>query len=1353
MLNKIYEIKLSSISIGGNYCKNFEVVFEEPYCSSIKCEYNAAKKVIVISVPPDCADSCIYANIKCLDTSDCTFCPDTERIKICPCTVDGDCQDCETCVNGLCVTQCKEGEFCKEDICIECDDENPCPDGKVCNNGVCECPPSKPFVNEAGECVECIEGTVEDCKICKNGVWVDKECKEGVCDPDTDGCVDCLKSGDCDLDNECCVDKDCECCPGYERNLVTGECDLKPECEKDSDCPECEICTDEGCVPVVCPEGFICVGGDCLPECDCTVGGCPSEGSSCTPHPSIVGKCYCLDCTGVPCDECNDTYGCGCTDGENCLPDGSCDLQNLNLEWKFEQGELGSPNGSALALALSSTVITPLDQVFNNGTNSTYRNYEFTVQISGNNNGQWYYTNGVTTQPLTSTGNTVSVTLEGLQQNLGLFALKFIDNDPCERTITIPFTPNTNLSNPLQAETNGWVALTPDNSGGCNAYTGATQGQWSLCVSEITDFVINPSSLVITTTDTIDINLAPQVGSCSKATITGCGIANGTVEVVCKGVSQTVEIPTFEVDQLCCDPYDPTCTSTGEPCDEYVPVNLPIKILPLFGTNGSGTSSEAVAIVDALELFNTGVFNINTVFNIASKMCWSSEGNPDSDSQEVVTEGNSFGIGFSNPYEYKFDYEVGTCILLGYACDIISGCNKYQGKECIDACDDFEVGFVSTNVDGEYYMIPSNFGYVTGNEEWKLDAFTNPNATSPNLTSTITPATATLPQIIGGTTPGVGFTVLQYFVDVLRVSIDSKIKKLVGTITISDCEAEGTLFRSLRGCTNPLSCNYNPDADLDDGSCENLTADVSYDCNGGGLQVSAFLNGVPETAVTIKKNTTVLSVGDKLVEGSHVLTIEYGSCSTTNLLRVDCCNSSTLNISGVSTVCDNTLGGSNVVFTVGGGVANYDTYLLKDGVEVDSQLDQSAGSVTLTTASVITEEEDYTIRVVDQNDCEFTFNFTFLCCTAPATSGVYFDDGAGANPSATTSSLNALTLMNNKFPASASVSVCSLPTFDMFLQSNSNILDGKTVSIVTSGSVSAVHNGTAISQNSTTSVVLDNSLPFTFSFPDTSSGSSNVTITYCNTDYNFTFVHDCSSSAITTNEFFTLTSNVTDLDSSIDLIEVDSSNSTVKSVNNFTTSTLNYGDIAFVNDVLYGIDGSNIYSISNTSETLLHTISFSAIYSGLVGVPGQNKLIVIGFRTPDCIVGVYDIGLNTYTQIDSIPNLTGGYDAVVDGTNLFITGRVTGVPKTYKMTLDASGDPVVASAVDTTNDPGVNLLGLVKVVSSGGVTRFLGGSTSTSNTNPSVIYSTTDIENSSWGPFVTGMGLTGTIRGMSSLNG
>ena len=137
MLNKIYEIKLSSISIGGNYCKNFEVVFEEPYCSSIKCEYNAATKVIVISVPPDCADSCIYANIKCLDTSDCTFCPDTERIKICPCTVDGDCQDCETCVNGLCVTQCEEGEFCKEDICIECDDENPCPDGKVCNNGVC----------------------------------------------------------------------------------------------------------------------------------------------------------------------------------------------------------------------------------------------------------------------------------------------------------------------------------------------------------------------------------------------------------------------------------------------------------------------------------------------------------------------------------------------------------------------------------------------------------------------------------------------------------------------------------------------------------------------------------------------------------------------------------------------------------------------------------------------------------------------------------------------------------------------------------------------------------------------------------------------------------------------------------------------------------------------------------------------------------------------------------------------------------------------------------------------------------------------------------------------------------------
>ena len=330
---KVFEISLSSLSQNGVTCKSVSVEWEKPACLNVKCDFDGKK--LKVSIPEGC-DECVYAIVKCNDSS-CPDCPTSERIKICPCTTNADCEDCSECVNNLCVSKCPDDKICENDRCVDCNDQNPCPQNQVCVSGDCQCPPDKPFKDDKGRCVSCQDGTCPPCTTCTPDGCKPVVCPEGVCNPLTGTCVECVVSGDCDGPNERCVDNKCECASGFVRDPFTGLCEPEPECSVDTDCSDCEFCQSGICVPVQCPDGYICVGGICREICDCNTPTCERSGGACVSLDSTT--CYCSPCEG----DCGSTSDCGegcvcvngqctanpcanatCNDGNDCGEDCGC---------------------------------------------------------------------------------------------------------------------------------------------------------------------------------------------------------------------------------------------------------------------------------------------------------------------------------------------------------------------------------------------------------------------------------------------------------------------------------------------------------------------------------------------------------------------------------------------------------------------------------------------------------------------------------------------------------------------------------------------------------------------------------------------------------------------------------------------------------------------------------------------------------------------------------------------------------------------------------------------------------------------------------------------------------------------
>lgn len=307
MAKKLYEIKLTGVTVNGQTCANPSVEWENPTCGDVRC-YIDGGKTLKVEIPDGC-DECFYVVIGCPDQ--CEDCP-PQRKKICPCDTNADCPDCESCVNGICAEDCP-GKPCDNGTCVDCTDEVPCPSGQICVSGKCQCPPSKPFVDSKGICRECVtDEQCPPCHICTPDGCVPIVCPEGVCNPETETCVDCLVANDCG-ENECCVGNSCNCCPGFVRDFTTGKCVPEPDCSKDTDCKECEICVEGTCVPVQCPDGYVCVGGVCVPECDCFNKDCTGN-RTCLPLDSTT--CFCAPCEGA-CNESADCgEGCFCDNGE-----------------------------------------------------------------------------------------------------------------------------------------------------------------------------------------------------------------------------------------------------------------------------------------------------------------------------------------------------------------------------------------------------------------------------------------------------------------------------------------------------------------------------------------------------------------------------------------------------------------------------------------------------------------------------------------------------------------------------------------------------------------------------------------------------------------------------------------------------------------------------------------------------------------------------------------------------------------------------------------------------------------------------------------------------------------------------
>jgi hypothetical protein len=323
-----------------------EINFEQPGCADIVC--NPAANSIVVEIPDGCNESCFYAVVTC--TQDCDGCGD-RRIEICVCDSNVDCGPCSKCITekSVCVSTCAPGLICSEECggCAECDNQHPCSGGKICAGCKCVCPPSAPYQNENGQCINCaVDGHCPPCHKCTPEGCKPVNCPGSICDPATRDCVECLSRTDCKKPNECCEDKKCVCCPGYHRD-VNGDC-VPDGCKNDGDCAECETCDvpTGKCKPLICPPNQVCVPGrGCLPICDCENPLCDNQ-SPCVRLNETT--CYCSGCSG----DCSDGKPCGpgcycdksdmkckpnpckggCTNGTECGPGCGCNKETLQCE-------------------------------------------------------------------------------------------------------------------------------------------------------------------------------------------------------------------------------------------------------------------------------------------------------------------------------------------------------------------------------------------------------------------------------------------------------------------------------------------------------------------------------------------------------------------------------------------------------------------------------------------------------------------------------------------------------------------------------------------------------------------------------------------------------------------------------------------------------------------------------------------------------------------------------------------------------------------------------------------------------------------------------------------------------------
>ncbi len=279
-----------------------------------KCEFK--NNSVTFSIFEDAIDGlqgkCINFTILCETCGKCKPKPG----KLCFCNDFTDCEECQDCINGVCVNRCPD-MLCVDGRCQDCGDPEDCQGNLECIGGKCGCPPTLPYYDEVAErCYGCQnDNECGPCYRCIDGNCVRLNC---ICDEDTDSCVECLSASDCGV-NECCIGHKCECCPGYIWDPINEICVPKPPCLDDDDLEPCQMCVNGVIVDIVCPDpNQICINGECV---DIPCEGPCDDATDCGPDCGCLNG-ECVDCASLDCVTCAQTIGCKCVTG-NCEKDDS----------------------------------------------------------------------------------------------------------------------------------------------------------------------------------------------------------------------------------------------------------------------------------------------------------------------------------------------------------------------------------------------------------------------------------------------------------------------------------------------------------------------------------------------------------------------------------------------------------------------------------------------------------------------------------------------------------------------------------------------------------------------------------------------------------------------------------------------------------------------------------------------------------------------------------------------------------------------------------------------------------------------------------------------------------------------
>lgn len=821
-----FTLDYSAVLDPGSICGSPTITPINPSGLTIPCQDDTSVDIEINTDVP--GPYCLTFIIECSES--CSTCPPIEVTK-CFCVNVDDCEDCSVCTDNICVSRCAAGKICDDDTCVDCNEENPCPSNQICSQGTCRCPADTPILRADGKCVECLDtDDLGPCRICENGVIKSVICPNGHCDPLTGDCNECTNNSHCTEPNQCCSgDGTCDCCPGYYLDPITNECVPIDICTSAEQCVDqygpCYYCTEEGCKPVICPDGFICDPntGDCVPEC----GNCP-EGYGCINGGCV--PCSSLSCTGSG-QLCQFATGCECNGSVceyvNCNPD------TIDLEWVVTNGTSGtvvSPGSPALQGTTSIASLTIVSE--QPPGQSNYMNHQFNLAVTNATNGTWTLYNTPTSTVSLGSGTSVSFDLTQTGPNLVGFVVKFVENGT-GRTATWGIYRE--ITAPLTAA-NVWH-YEFQSTGTPPTTTGGTSGSIQLCATN-GNFVPTGVTNVQTTGD-INITFFPTGANCLTAIITGCGVWNGDVVVECGGTTITVPAPEFTRDPSnCCDPTDPNCDGWGEgsPCTDLTVQPITLVALPTYGTNASG-DGEFLVVADWT---SAGLSFIDLFYLNPASGCWGTSDNPEATANDIaiVSSASQSPLGPSvSALSKVITIGDGGCIHLGKNCTLrISGCKRLEGELCMTECSIFTVDII--DLGSNTYKAVTSLADETITYTWSYPGL----LTTTNQTVIITPT--------GGTT---------------NLIVTAKYG------TSLKCTATDVLVLNtfIAGCTDPTACNYDATANQSDNSCVYIGTH-SYDCGLG------FQHGTQTTTasqvITYRANDVPVVLNQRLDPGNYTIT-------------------------------------------------------------------------------------------------------------------------------------------------------------------------------------------------------------------------------------------------------------------------------------------------------------------------------------------------------------------------------------------------------------------------------------------------------------------------------------------------